>query len=490
MEIKEMLETWKKFHEEKFGKPSEERRMDSENTKDLQKIIKEEVQETKQVAMTRFNRKKIDEVNDWLEDLLKEVRNQEKIPKHKKSESSNCENYRAAICLAQTTHQLFTSIRKYVAHKLEEQAEFHRDRQQKDKTPPVFGGFNYGHERYYNCAVLFLEVPKDDYMATKAKRSLTDNKDTASKAVDALMESHWSKGNDAFFKTRESIVDYLHIMLEHKFFHRARKVPVTDQELKGKKKEKKSIDTGDDKKDKGIDKEKKERGTDAESSVTEAKKEEVADKEKRKRKIRLDMHNDQRFVDGLDAYVWIYDPIPFYYWIIGTLLVLGAIGVCLFPLWPPTVRMGVYYLSVAAAGFLVFIILLAILRLIIFCLIWVVTFGKHHLWILPNLTEDVGFFASFWPLYTYEYKGGKGKNKDKKDKDSDAEDESEKKVEDDIKESKKSSKSVIEKERQHEQGGNTHVEEVQGASESESESSQRSSTGKDFEMVDQVDLDS
>lgn len=73
--------------------------------------------------------------------------------------------------------------------------------------------------------------------------------------------------------------------------------------------------------------------------------------------------------------------------------------------------------------------------------------GKHHLWILPNLTEDVGFLASFWPLYTvsvicvvatimmyfsqYEYKGDdtlvkkdKGKKK-KKDKDSDAEQDSE-----------------------------------------------------------------
>lgn len=62
--------------------------------------------------------------------------------------------------------------------------------------------------------------------------------------------------------------------------------------------------------------------------------------------------------------------------------------------------LGVYYLSVAAAGFLVFIIVLAVVRLIIFCLVWILTFGKHHIWILPNLTEDVGFFASFWPLYT------------------------------------------------------------------------------------------
>jgi len=337
---------------------------------------------------------------------------------------------------------------------------------------------------------------------------------TACKAVDGLLESHWAKGNEPFFKTRESIVDFLHVMLEHKFFHRARKVPVSEQELKSKKKEKKSVDSHDDKKDdhndKELEKQRKEKGTDAESSVAEVKKDDGStDKEKRKRKIRLDMHNDQRFVDGLDAYVWIYDPIPFHYWIIGTLLVLGAIGVCLFPLWPPTVRLGVYYLSVAAAGFLVFIIVLAIVRLIVFCLVWVLTFGKHHIWILPNLTEDVGFFASFWPLYQYEYKGNEVNNKSdknkKKDKDSDAEEEAESKMDnEDVQKAVNvtaetsetkilSSQSASEDDRNHESTSaenGSQIEEVMGASESESESSQRSSTGKDFEMVDQVDLES
>jgi translocation protein SEC62 len=37
--------------------------------------------------------------------------------------------------------------------------------------------------------------------------------------------------------------------------------------------------------------------------------------------------------------------------------------------------------------------------MLVFGLVWGVTFGKHHLWLLPNLTEDVGFAASFWPLY-------------------------------------------------------------------------------------------
>lgn len=57
------------------------------------------------------------------------------------------------------------------------------------------------------------------------------------------------------------------------------------------------------------------------------------------------MHMEQSFVDNLDAYVWIYDPIPFYYWVIGTLIVFGGIGICLFPLWPPQVRYAYYFYS-------------------------------------------------------------------------------------------------------------------------------------------------
>lgn len=320
---------------------------------------------------------------------------------------------------------------------------------------------------------------------------------TGKKAVDGLLESKWAQGEDAFFKSREDVVDFLHLMLEHKFYHRARKVPVSEQELKARKKDKKkeATDSSDDKEKK----KEKEKVTDAESSVVEGKQEQQIEKEKRKKKIRLEMHNDQRFVDSLDAYVWIYEPIPFHYWIIGTLFVLGAIGVCLFPLWPPSVRLGVYYLSVAAAGFLVFIIVLAVLRVIIFSLIWMLTLGKHHLWILPNLTEDVGFFASFWPLYNYEYKGGEQKSKEKakkkkKDKDSDAEETLENK------ESNPSKPEIVENIQAQDTGDEdtgyrysklSEEENRDGSkSESESESSQRSSTGKDFEMVDQHELES
>nr|CAI5870269.1 unnamed protein product [Callosobruchus analis] len=323
---------------------------------------------------------------------------------------------------------------------------------------------------------------------------------TGTRAVDALLTSPFATTEDGgvagLFATREDVCDYLHVMLTHKFFHRARKVPVDENELKARKGKKKTSDKKAEKGEKDKKDKEKDKGTDGESNAataTEGGKDQQGEKEKRKKKIRLEMHDDQRFVDSLDAYVWIFDPIPFYYWIIGTLLVLGAICVCLFPLWPPSVRLGVYYLSVLAATFLVSIILLAVLRVIIFSIIWILTMGKHHLWILPNLTEDVGFFASFWPLYNYEYKGDtsgkkKGKKK-KKDKDSDAEEEDDK-PDQKSEEKGKSAEIIPSGEVEHDGAEDLNRKEISGGSESESESSQRSSTGKDFEIVDQEELES
>jgi translocation protein SEC62 len=117
------------------------------------------------------------------------------------------------------------------------------------------------------------------------------------------------------------------------------------------------------------------------------------------------MHLEQMFLDSKDAYVWIYDPTPWYYWVGGGAIVLITIAVCLFPLWPPWMRLGVHYLSIAAAGFLVFIIALGVVKYIIFALLFALSAGKLRFWIFPNLTEDVGFFESFWPIYDYTYTG-------------------------------------------------------------------------------------
>ncbi|KAJ6649757.1 Translocation protein SEC62 [Pseudolycoriella hygida] len=314
------------------------------------------------------------------------------------------------------------------------------------------------------------------------------------------MASKFGQGENCLFPTREIAIEFLDTMLVHKFFHRAKKVPVTEAELKrGKKSEKKTDD--DEKKESSAasTKKKEEKVTDAESSHVEGKKDKLVekDKEKKKRKIRLDMHPDQVFVDGNEAYVWIYDPIPMHYWLFGTLLVIGAIVICMFPLWPPTIRKGVYYLSIAAAGFLVFILGLVVLRFIVFCIVWVLTRSKHHFWLFPNLTEDVGFFASFWPLYQHDYIGDGVVSKDKKrkrkkDKDSDAEEETNVPIEvqqiEHVKEHDTETR-VEELKISREDSTEINEEKKGSPSESESESSQRSSTGKDFEIVDPEDMD-
>merc|ERR1719242_2131575 len=226
-----------------------------------------------------------------------------------------------------------------------------------------------------------------------------------------MEESPFAKKNvkdpetQLYFEYREQCVEYLDNLLKHKMFHRAKKIPVDDKFLKSKKK-------------------KKENAADQETddgNKSDAK--QIAEK-KKKRKIRLDMHLEQLFLDSKDAYVWIYDPTPWYYWVGGGAIVLITIAVCLFPLWPPWMRLGVHYLSIAAAGFLVFIIALGVIKYIIFALVFIFTTGKLKLWIFPNLTEDVGFFESFWPIYVYTY------DKPKKAKDSDDEESSEEEEED------------------------------------------------------------
>jgi len=286
---------------------------------------------------------------------------------------------------------------------------------------------------------------------TKFMHSHVVNYFVGSKAVDALMnDSPWSKekakeGQELVFEYREKAVDYMDNLLRCKMFHRAKKIPVAEKEKKKKKGDKAETETEDEK--------------------AKDKTEEVVEKQKKKRKIRLDMHMEQLFLDVNDAYVWLYDPIPWYYWLGGTGIVLGIIALCLFPLWPTEARKGVYYLSVAAAGFLVFIIALAVIKYILFACIFIVTRGKLYFWIFPNLTEDVGFLESFWPIYVYT------SLYEKKESESDEEESSDEESEDERKEDGKD--------------GAARDGDKEGSDSEES----RGSTGKDFEIIENKEED-
>nr|CAG4642780.1 EOG090X0D00 [Evadne anonyx] len=297
---------------------------------------------------------------------------------------------------------------------------------------------------------------------------------TASKAIDNLLTSQWSKpgkkGEEPLFTTRESVVEYLNILLLHKFFHRAKKIAVTAEELKARSKKRNKKKEEEIEKKEEADNDKKQ--DEADSSHTEEKAKEKTKKERRK--IRLDMHLEQHFVDGNEAYVWIYDPIPYYYWLAGGGVVLAVVAFCLFPLWPPIVRKGVYYLSVGAAGFLIFILGLAVLRIVVFCLLWLLSMGRHHLWLFPNLTEDVGFFASFWPLWKYEYKDKNGSSM-KKDKKLKA-----KKVSDD----ENDGADDVLKEEDEEDDDDATAGDATQAEKSETESEGSHKIAKDYEIID------
>lgn len=97
---------------------------------------------------------------------------------------------------------------------------------------------------------------------------------TGTRAVDALLEnSPWSQTR---FKTRQQVVDFLELMLTHKFFHRAKKIVITEDELTRLKGGKKKLKEG-------SKEEKKSSGTDKEKDKKSEKEEEQKEKEQEKK---------------------------------------------------------------------------------------------------------------------------------------------------------------------------------------------------------------
>uniref|UniRef100_A0A673ACM5 Translocation protein SEC62 n=1 Tax=Sphaeramia orbicularis TaxID=375764 RepID=A0A673ACM5_9TELE len=331
----------------------------------------------------------------------------------------------------------------------------------------------------------------------------------ASKAVDCLLDSKWAKakkGEEALFTTRESVVDYCNRLLKKQFFHRALKVMKKKLEKDTKKEKEKDKDKEKIKSDSSKEEEKKgkkEKEKKKESETGESKKDKNDDspgtpkkKKEVKKKFKLEPHEDQLFLDGNEVYVWIYDPVHFKTFAMGLILVIAVIAATLFPLWPAEMRVGVYYLSVAAGCFVASILLLAVARCILFLIIWLVTGGRHHFWFLPNLTADVGFIDSFRPLYTHEYKGPRSSSKKALDKaddksgdsiasikaqksDSDEKSDSEKKDADDEEEDE-------DEEKEEETGGERNSD--TDSDRREDEGSQHSN-GNDFEMITREELE-
>lgn len=97
--------------------------------------------------------------------------------------------------------------------------------------------------------------------------------------------------------------------------------------------------------------------------------------------------------------MWLYDGSQ-----IGTMLAaVGMVAVMLagvmFPLWPPIMRQGVWYLSIGVLGLIGLFIVIAIVRLIFY----IITLAfPRQIWLFPNLFADCGFFESFVPVWDFD----------------------------------------------------------------------------------------
>ena len=108
----------------------------------------------------------------------------------------------------------------------------------------------------------------------------------------------------------------------------------------------------------------------------------------------------QQEFEPMMHYVWLYDGPQWKTKLWAGLALVAVMAVVLFPLWPPTLRLGVYYLSIGCMGLLGLFFAMAIFRLILFCVtVFAVPPG---LWLYPNLFEDVGFFDSFRPVWGWQ----------------------------------------------------------------------------------------
>jgi len=111
-----------------------------------------------------------------------------------------------------------------------------------------------------------------------------------------------------------------------------------------------------------------------------------------------------------DAYfVWLYEGSQWTTYAGGLLMVALMLAAVMFPLWPPIMRLGVWYLSVGMLGLLGAFFGLAIVRLIFYIITIVV--ASPGIWIFPQLFADVGVIESFIPLWEWDIPKKKSKKK-------------------------------------------------------------------------------
>lgn len=244
---------------------------------------------------------------------------------------------------------------------------------------------------------------------------------TGSSAVDTLMSSKWvvkadetgqqdenkkprkeGEENKVEFHDRTDAVSFCNYLIDLQYIMRVEKVLVTNKPTTDGANE-----TGD---EEGTQTSKPSNTSDNQDTDSSKSKQSTKTKskgEKKKKRYRLAVHPKQQFRDsGEDIYIWKYNPPSMSTYIIGFVVVLGAIAWTLQPLWPASTRVAMWYVAMAAACIIGALLALMVLRWFLYGIVLVATIGKVHFWVFPNLNEEkYGFVDSFKPVYSVERSG-------------------------------------------------------------------------------------
>ncbi|KAH9973857.1 translocation protein Sec62-domain-containing protein [Lactifluus volemus] len=110
-----------------------------------------------------------------------------------------------------------------------------------------------------------------------------------------------------------------------------------------------------------------------------------------------------------EYYAWFYEGSQWTNYVGGIAMVALTLAGVMFPLWPPILRQGVWYLLMALLGLIGLLLVIAVIRLIFYIITVIV--ASPGIWIFPRLFADVGFVDSFIPLWEWDLPKKKSKKK-------------------------------------------------------------------------------
>ncbi|ELA41583.1 uncharacterized protein VICG_01331 [Vittaforma corneae ATCC 50505] len=104
-------------------------------------------------------------------------------------------------------------------------------------------------------------------------------------------------------------------------------------------------------------------------------------------------------VNASDYYMWTEERYDYRALAISMLCVAVVLGLVMYRIWPPWLRVIGKYVQYVILGLLILLLFIAFVRLVVFAITYLIY--SSGLWLLPNLFAECGFFESFVPLHSW-----------------------------------------------------------------------------------------